>query len=275
MKLSYLCVMMTILDKIIANKREEVGRAKAGVPVEALMEYPYYSRETLSLRQRLGDAGQPGIIAEFKRKSPSKGEIHPGAVVEKVVSDYGTYGAAGISVLTDTDFFGGSKDDLMQAREANPFTPMLRKDFIVDEYQLHEARAWGADVILLIAANLTPEETLSLSRKARELNMEVLLEVHDREELDRSPLDFVDIIGVNNRNLKNFAENNVNASLNLIQYLPDTVVKISESCISSPETVQELWEAGYQGFLMGENFMKTADPGESLKAFREEVKKRL
>ncbi|MBX2953649.1 MAG: indole-3-glycerol-phosphate synthase [Leadbetterella sp.] len=266
---------MTILDKIIANKREEVGRAKAGVPVEALMEYPYYSRETLSLRQRLGDAGQPGIIAEFKRKSPSKGEIHPGAVVEKVVSDYGTYGAAGISVLTDTDFFGGSKDDLMQAREANPFTPMLRKDFIVDEYQLHEARAWGADVILLIAANLTPEETLSLSRKARELNMEVLLEVHDREELDRSPLDFVDIIGVNNRNLKNFAENNVNASLNLIQYLPDTVVKISESCISSPETVQELWEAGYQGFLMGENFMKTADPGESLKAFREEVKKRL
>lgn len=275
MKLSYLCVMMTILDKIIANKREEVGRAKAGVPVEALMEYPYYSRETLSLRQRLGDAGQPGIIAEFKRKSPSKGEIHPGAVVEKVVSDYGTYGAAGISVLTDTDFFGGSKDDLMQAREANPFTPMLRKDFIVDEYQLHEARAWGADVILLIAANLTPEETLSLSRKAWELNMEVLLEVHDREELDRSPLDFVDIIGVNNRNLKNFAENNVNASLNLIQYLPDTVVKISESCISSPETVQELWEAGYQGFLMGENFMKTADPGESLKAFREEVKKRL
>ena len=266
---------MTILDKIIANKREEVGRAKAGVPVEALMEYPYYSRETLSLRQRLGDAGQPGIIAEFKRKSPSKGEIHPGAVVEKVVSDYGTYGAAGISVLTDTDFFGGSKDDLMQAREANPFTPMLRKDFIVDEYQLHEARAWGADVILLIAANLTPEETLSLSRKARELSMEVLLEVHDREELDRSPLDFVDIIGVNNRNLKNFAENNVNASLNLIRHLPDTVVKISESCISSPETVQELWEAGYQGFLMGENFMKTPDPGESLKAFREEVKKRL
>lgn len=267
--------MMTILDKIIANKREEVALAKGEVPVEALMEYPYYSRETLSLRQRLYDAGQPGIIAEFKRKSPSKGEIHPDAVVEEVVSDYGTYGAAGISVLTDTDFFGGSKEDLMQARKANPFTPMLRKDFIVDEYQLHEARAWGADVILLIAANLAPEEILYLSGKARELGMEVLLEVHDREELERSPLDFTDIIGVNNRNLKNFAENNVNASLNLVRYLPDTVVKISESCISHPETVQELWEAGYQGFLMGENFMKTPDPGESLKTFIEDIKKRI
>lgn len=266
---------MTILDKIIANKREEVARAKTEVPVEVLKEAAFYSRPTLSLKQRLLEKNTSGIIAEFKRKSPSKGEIHPGASVEHIVRDYGTYGAAGISVLTDTDFFGGSREDLLQARQSNEFTPLLRKDFMVDEYQLHEARAWGADVILLIAANLTPGEILHLSRKAKELDLEVLLEIHDRGELDRSPLDFVDILGVNNRNLKNFAENNVNASLSLIRHLPETLVKISESCISEPETVVQLKNAGYQGFLMGENFMKTARPGESLGLFIEEVRNRI
>lgn len=272
MKLHYLCTIMTILDKIIANKRIEVAKAKAEVPVEALKASAGYHRPTLSLKQRLQE--EAGIIAEFKRKSPSKGEIHPGASVETIVHDYGINGAAGVSVLTDTVFFGGSKEDLVKARQANPFTPLLRKDFMVDEYQLHEARAWGADVILLIAANLTPEEILHLSRKAKELGLEVLLEIHDKEELDRSPLDFTDIIGVNNRNLKNFAENNVNASLNLARYLPENRVKISESCISRPETVQELAAVGYRGFLMGENFMKTANPGESLRMFIEEVKNR-
>lgn len=267
--------MMTILDKIIANKRKEVARARAEVSVDALGKSAYYTRPTLSLRQRLLNEERPGIIAEFKRKSPSKGEIHPGACVEEIVAGYGTHGAAGISILTDQDFFGGSKEDLIRARGANPFTPLLRKDFMIDEYQLHEARAWGADVILLIAANLTPEEILALSRKAKELDLEVLLEIHDREELERSPLDFVDILGVNNRNLKNFAENNVNASLGLIEYLPETVVKISESCISRPETVQQLWEAGYRGFLMGENFMKTEHPAESLRTFVEEVNNRI
>lgn len=262
---------MTILDKIIANKRREVEQARAVVSVEELTRYPYYGRTTISLRDRLMDAAGSGIIAEFKRKSPSKGEIHPGASVEAIVSGYGANGAAGISVLTDTDFFGGSREDLMKARAANPHTPLLRKDFMIDEYQLHEARAWGADVILLIAANLRPEEILHLSGKARELDLEVLLEIHDREELDRSPLDFVDIVGVNNRNLKNFAENNVNASLSLIPYLPETLVKISESCISRPETVMQLKAVGYQGFLMGENFMKTADPAVALKEFTEAV----
>lgn len=260
----YLCIM-TILDKIIAHKRIEVERAKEEVPVEELKKTEYYTRPTLSLKQRLLD--EPGIIAEFKRKSPSKGEIHPGASVEDIVSGYGLNGAAGISVLTDTDFFGGSREDLLKARAASPETPLLRKDFMIDEYQLYEARAWGADVILLIAANLTPEEVLHLSRKARELNLEVLLEIHDREELDRSPLDFVDIIGVNNRNLKNFAENNVNASLGLIEYLPEGLVKISESCISEPGTVKQLKAVGYQGFLMGENFMKTPHPAVALHEF--------
>ena len=258
---------MTILDRIIANKREEVARARAAVPVEELEKAACYTRPTLSLRQRLAEGTGPGIIAEFKRKSPSKGEIHPGASVEAIVQGYSVNGAAGISVLTDADFFGGSREDLMQARVVSPDTPLLRKDFMIDEYQLHEARAWGADVILLIAANLTPGEILQLSRKARELDLEVLLEIHDQEELDRSPLDFVDIIGVNNRNLKNFAENNVNASLNLIGHLPGNKVKISESCISRPETVMQLKAVGYQGFLMGENFMKTADPAGALKEF--------
>lgn len=263
--------MMTILDKIIANKREEVAKARAEVPVEELKKSAYYSRPTLSLRQRLLKEESSGIIAEFKRKSPSKGEIHPGASVEAIVLGYGENGAAGISVLTDTDFFGGCREDLMKAREVNPFTPLLRKDFMIDEYQLYEARAWGADVILLIAANLTPEEILHLSRKARELDLEVLLEIHDQEELERSPLDFVDIVGVNNRNLKNFAENNVNASLSLITHLPEALVKISESCISRPETVMQLKAVGYQGFLMGENFMKTADPAVALREFIEVV----
>lgn len=258
---------MTILDKIIANKRIEVAEAKAKVALEELKLSPNYSRETLSLKERLQDSKSSGIISEFKRKSPSKGDIYANADVSDITAGYTASGAAGISVLTDQDFFGGSSADLLAAREANPDTPLLRKDFMVDEYQLHEAKAWGADVILLIAANLTPEETLNLSKKAHELNLEVLLEIHDKEELDRSPLEFVDIIGVNNRNLKNFAENNVNASLNLIKDLPEGLVKISESCISQPETVLQLREVGYKGFLMGENFMKTTDPARSLHDF--------
>ncbi len=260
---------MTILDQIIANKREEVRKSRAEVPLAELQRAVYYTRDTLSLKQRLREA--PGIIAEFKRKSPSKGDISPGASVEEVVRGYAARGAAGVSVLTDALFFGGSGADLARARAVAPETPLLRKDFMIDEYQLHEARAWGADVILLIAANLTSEEILNLSRTARELDLEVLLEIHDREELERSPLDYVDILGVNNRNLKNFAENNVNASLDLIAHLPAEVVRISESCISQPETVLRLREVGYQGFLMGENFMKTADPADSLREFREQL----
>jgi indole-3-glycerol phosphate synthase len=258
---------MTILDKIIETKKVEVENAKASVSVEQLKNLPYYSRETLSLKARLQDPKSSGIIAEFKRKSPSKGVIHGDASAEDITSGYTFSGAAGISVLTDFSFFGGSEEDLKSARKANPSTPLLRKDFMIDEYQLHEAKAWGADVILLIAANLSPEHTLALSRKAHELGLEVLLEIHDQEELDRSPLECVDIIGVNNRNLKNFAENNVNASLNLFSHLPKELVKISESCISEPQTVRQLRDVGYQGFLMGENFMKTPRPAEALKDF--------
>lgn len=258
---------MTILDKIIDNKRREVQAAKQLTPLEELKKAAFYGRETVSLKKALLSQNGSGIIAEFKRKSPSKGEINSGADVKKITQGYTENGAAGISVLTDTDFFGGAKGDLVAARQVCSSTPLLRKDFMIDTYQIHEAKAWGADVVLLIAANLDPEEIEVLGKEAHSLGLEVLLEIHDKEELDRSPLGHVDIIGVNNRNLKNFAENNVNASLDLVQYLPENVVRISESCISQPETVKQLKAAGFQGFLMGENFMKTPDPALELQSF--------
>lgn len=255
---------MTILDQIIENKRHEVEKAKSIVSIEQLMQSEHFGRKCNSLVASLLADGSSGIISEFKRKSPSKGNINIGAGVAEVTKGYADAGASGLSVLTDTVFFGGFKEDLFIAREKNPTTPILRKDFMIDEYQVYEAKSWGADVILLIAANLTPEEIERLSKKAHELGLEVLLEVHDQEELERSPLSNVDIIGVNNRNLKNFAENNVNASLNLADLIPADKVKISESCIDGTETINQLKKAGYRGFLIGETFMKTTNPPSKL-----------
>lgn len=260
-------VKMTILDKIVENKRIEVEKAKVENPVSSLQQSIYFERLGNSLVEVLKSPTATGIIAEFKRKSPSKGDINTSADIEETTFGYAGAGASGISVLTDHVFFGGSKEDLIASREKNPGIPLLRKDFIIDEYQIYEAKAWGADLILLIAAWLSPEEINQFGKKARELGLEVLLEVHDEEELQKSPLEFADIIGVNNRNLKNFAENNVDASLRLSTMIPLGKVKISESCISSPETVKVLKESGYKGFLMGENFMKTADPAQALKDF--------
>jgi len=258
---------MTILDKIVARKAIEVAEAKTHISIEDLQQAPLFSRKTVSLSASLSADGSTGIIAEHKRKSPSKGVINDQLTVEFVTNGYATAGAAGLSVLTDTDFFGGAKEDLHKAREANPNTPILRKDFMIDPYQIYEAKAWGADVILLIAACLSPIQIEELSKKAHELGLEVLLEIHDEEELARSPLENVDIIGVNNRNLKNFAENNVNASLALADKIPDRIVKISESCISQPETINLLKSAGYKGFLIGETFMKNENPGAKLAEF--------
>ena len=258
---------MTILDKITAQKAIEVEAAKAEVSIQDLEKSEFFARKTNSLVASLSAENSTGIIAEHKRKSPSKGIINDSLTVEEVTQGYALAGAAGLSVLTDTDFFGGNKEDLQKARFANPSTPILRKDFMIDEYQVYEAKAWGADVILLIAACLSPEQIKTLSQKAHELGLEVLLEIHDQEELDRSPLAYVDIVGVNNRNLKNFAENNVNASLNLAEKIPANIIKISESCISEPETINLLKSAGYQGFLIGEIFMKEASPGTKLGDF--------
>ncbi len=258
---------MTILDQIIENKKIEVARAKEKVTIEELKSSVYFNRKTISLKSALLADDSTGIISEYKRKSPSKGDINVGAGIAETTMGYTKAGAAGISVLTDTVFFGGFKEDLLIARENNPITPLLRKDFMIDEYQIYEAKAWGADVILLIAANLESSEIETLSKKAHELGLEVLLEVHDKKEIDKSPMQNVDIVGVNNRNLKNFAENNVTASIELFDFIPKEKVKISESCISHPDTVKQLREIGYKGFLMGENFMKTTNPAKALEEF--------
>lgn len=263
---------MTILDKINQQKREEVFTAKSITSVEELKSSRHFDRKCNSLKASLTATNSSGIIAEFKRKSPSKGEINPNVDVEEVTAGYATSGAAGVSVLTDKTFFGGSKNDLIKARVKNPELPLLRKDFMIDTYQVCEAKAWGADVILLIAASLTPEKINELGAKAHELGMEVLLEVHNEEELASSPMEHIDIVGVNNRNLKNFNESNFKASLDLSPMIPADKVKISESCINDPSVIKELRKSGYQGFLIGESFMKTADPAAALLTYISESK---
>ncbi len=258
---------MTILDKITAHKAKEIAAAKAEISIQDLEKSDFFSRKTNSLIANLLSENSTGIIAEHKRKSPSKGVINDVLSVEEITQGYAKAGAACLSVLTDLEFFGGTKEDLLKARAANPTTPILRKDFMIDEYQIYEAKAWGADVILLIAACLSPKQIKDFSKKAHDLGLEVLLEIHDQEELERSPLENVDVVGVNNRNLKNFAENNVNASLALADKIPASIVKISESCISQPETINLLKSVGYRGFLIGETFMKEANPGTKLAEF--------
>lgn len=258
---------MTILDKIIADKELEVAERKKLVTVDDLQVSPYFSRKCISLKDSLMNS-ESGIISEFKRKSPSKGWIHENADVVEITSGYNQAGAAGISILTDSKYFGGVAEDLIVAR-SHLNCPVLRKDFMIDEYQLYEAKAMGADVILLIAAALTIEKTEELASKAHDLGLEVLLEVHNQEEL-RHINKYVDLVGVNNRNLKTF-EVNTGISQALAGLIPDNFVKISESGISSPETVVELRRAGYKGFLMGENFMKENDPAVVLKRFIEKI----
>lgn len=254
---------MTILDEIIAQKRIEVAQRKEATPVSVLEQMPDFKRLCLSSRDAIQDLRSTGIIAEFKRKSPSKGIINDKADVAETTQGYVRAGAAVLSVLTDEPFFGGTPADLQAARLANPGTPILRKDFVIDRYQLLEAKAWGADLVLLIAACLTPEEVAELSMQAQDLSMQVLLEVHDEEELDRSLTHTIDLVGVNNRNLKTFTTS-VDTSLRLVERIPDTFAKITESGLHDAETMQTLFRAGFDGFLIGEAFMKTADPAAAL-----------
>jgi indole-3-glycerol phosphate synthase len=258
---------MNILEKIVARKRVEVELSKKIKSIADLEKEPLFSRSSVSLTNILRTATSPRIISEFKRSSPSRGVINADVVPEIVTADYVAAGAAALSVLTDIDFFGGSFDDFLSARKANPLTPMLRKDFIVDEYQLFEAKSIGADIILLIAACLEPSQVKSLSEKARDLGMEVLLEVHNADELAQNLYDTVDIVGVNNRNLKTF-ETSIQTSVELSAQIPDAFVKISESGLSDAETIVELFSHGYKGFLMGETFMKTTNPGAALTALQ-------
>lgn len=258
---------MTILDQIIANKQKEVAELKSSTTIRQLEMSGFFAKTTNSLKLSLSHPASSGIIAEFKRKSPSKGIINDSLSATAVTQGYVTAGAACLSVLTDQDFFGGSNQDFTEARLANPNIPMLRKDFMIDEFQIVEAKAMGADVILLIAANLEPAQLLSLAKFAKSIGLETLLEVHDEQELNLSYSQYIDIVGVNNRNLKNFAEQNVNASIDLASKIPASAIKISESCISDPNTVKQLRAIGYQGFLIGENFMKTSNPGLALSDF--------
>lgn len=261
---------MNILEKIVARKHVEVAEAKKLKSISNLEKEELFLRTTVSLSASLKFATSPKIISEFKRKSPSKGIINHVVNPETVTADYVNAGAAGLSVLTDIDFFGGSFDDFLKARKANPAIPMLRKDFIIDEYQLFEAKSIGADVVLLIAACLEPKEIELLSKTAQSLGLEVLLEVHNAEELKVSLFDSIDIVGVNNRNLKTF-ETSIETSMALSEQIPDSFVKISESGLKDAETILRLYKYGYKGFLIGETFMKTVNPGAALADLQNDI----
>ena len=265
---------MSILDTIVARKREEVAERKSHLPESALEYYEYFDRATYSLSQALR-SHVPGIIAEFKRKSPSKGVINASADVRETTIGYVQAGAAALSVLTDIDFFGGSDDNLRIARKYNQ-CPILRKDFTIDEYQVTEAKAIGADAVLLIAAVLSPLRVLALAQHAHRLGLEVLLEVHDEKELRQTALQdaiapFVDVVGVNNRNLKTF-EVSIDTSIQLAQLMPKETMKISESGLNDPATIRQLMQHGYQGFLMGEHFMKQEYPAGACEQFMKELR---
>ncbi len=262
---------MNILDKIIAHKEKEVAERKSLVPTKLLEKSTYFATEPVSLKKYLQREDQVGIIAEFKRKSPSKGMIHENIAVEKTSINYMQAGASALSVLTDTEFFGGKNEDLSTARKYN-FCPILRKDFTIDEYQIIEAKSIGADAILLIAACLSPERLIELAQFAKTFGLEVLMEVHNEEELKSHLNEHLDVVGVNNRNLKTF-EVSIDTSIQLAGTIPDQFVKISESGISNPDTVVQLMGHGFQGFLIGEYFMVHDRPGAACAEFIQKIKK--
>ncbi|MEZ0487852.1 indole-3-glycerol phosphate synthase TrpC [Fibrella aquatica] len=265
---------MTILDTIVTRKWEEVAERKAAVSEDDLRKMPLFGRTVNSARAAILAPDSTGVISEFKRKSPSKGVINDRVDVAETTRGYVAAGAAVLSVLTDEPFFGGTPADLQAARAANPQTPILRKDFVVDAYQLLEAKAWGADLVLLIASCLSPDQIRSLSEYAHELGMEVLLEVHDADELQRSLCESVDLVGVNNRNLKTFVTD-IDTSVQLASQIPDQYVKVTESGLHDAETMVRLHEVGYQAFLIGEAFMKTDDPATALRHLVTDYKEQL
>ncbi|MBD0830590.1 indole-3-glycerol phosphate synthase TrpC [Aestuariibaculum sediminum] len=260
---------MNILDKITADKKNEVALRKSLIPTSQLEQSVLFNRTTISLAKKLRTSNT-GIIAEHKRRSPSKSVINHNLNVNDVAQGYENAGVCGMSVLTDGKYFGGSLDDLLLAR-ASCNLPLLRKEFIIDEYQLLEAKAYGADVILLIAAILSRDEIKRFSEFAKSLNLDVLLEVHNEEELNKSIMPSLDMLGVNNRNLKTF-DVSLETSKSLSQQIPDDFVKVSESGISNIDAIKALKPFGYQGFLIGENFMKTNNAGESAAQFIKELK---
>lgn len=259
---------MNILEKIIAQKRIEIEERKRTKTIQQLERGQFYKNTTLSFKDYLLRKDKTGIIAEFKRRSPSKGIINDKAEVKEVTAGYTKYGASALSVLTDEEFFGGSLDDLLKATINE--IPVLRKDFIIDEYQLIESKAYGAEVILLIAACLSKDEVKKLSSFAKNIGLNVLLEIHSEEELEHICND-VDVVGVNNRNLKTFTVD-INRSVELSKLIPPGMIKISESGIDDPASIKLLEEYGYNGFLIGEKFMKHPHPTIAFAQFAEQLK---
>ena len=263
-------MQMNILDEILANKEKEVAEKRSLFPVKLLEGSIYFESAPVSMKKYVLREDKAGIIAEIKRKSPSKGTINKYVNVERTSIGYMQAGVSGLSILTDTKFFDGKNEDLQTARKFN-YCPILRKDFIVDEYQLIEAKSIGADCILLIAAALKPFKTKELARFAKTLNLEVLLEVHDKEEYEEHISDNVDLVGVNNRDLKTF-EVTLDTSKALAPVIDNRFVKISESGIATPHDIIELRNHGFNGFLMGESFMKYSRPERACLEFIEDLK---
>jgi indole-3-glycerol phosphate synthase len=265
--------MKDILSEICAYKRIEVAKQKEAVPFDTIVEMAGNmmaedNHPIRSMRRSLEES-KSGIIAEFKRKSPSKGWIKEDGKPEIIPPSYSENGAAALSILTDENYFGGSMAFLKTARRLVE-TPILRKDFIIDEYQLYQAKIIGADAVLLIAADLTKDECRNLAHTAHELQLETLLEIHSESELEYVG-DCIDMVGVNNRNLGTF-HTDVQNSFRLSELLPKDMLRVSESGISNPDTVNELRQAGFRGFLIGENFMKTENPGAALAEFISKIR---
>jgi indole-3-glycerol phosphate synthase len=259
---------MNILEKIVLKKREWVAQQKVKNPLGLIMQGSDYHRTTFSLLEKVRSSNDAAIIAEFKRKSPSKGNIFEQADVVQVTTAYQKAGASAISILTDDEFFGGSDQDLIDAR-AHLSIPILRKDFIIDAYQIHEAKALGADLILLIAACLSTEEVKIFSELAKSLGLEVLLELHDEVELGHI-CSTVDFVGINNRSLKTF-DVDIKRSLAMAAAIPNSFCKVAESGINDPDQIKLFNSNGFEAFLIGEYFMKTHQPGVALERFIQQI----
>jgi indole-3-glycerol phosphate synthase len=262
---------MNILDQIVAHKRKEVEENKKLFPVKLLEKSSLFKSQAVSLKKYVLDEDKSGIIAEIKRKSPSKGVINNSVSIEQISVGYVKAGASALSVLTDKHFFGGSNEDLITARKLNS-CPILRKDFVIDEHQIIEAKSIGADAILLIAAVLAPERIKTFAAFAHALGLEVLLEVHDEAELQDNIFAQADLIGVNNRNLKTF-EVSIETSKRLSSLIPAGIVKVSESGIDNPKAILELKKFGFKGFLIGQTFMQESRPEKACKEFIEKLRK--
>lgn len=258
---------MNILDKIITRKKQEISDSKSKISLQQLKDSEFFERETYSLKETI--KSKSGIIAEFKRQSPSKGIINDKVSPLEVTSAYESFGASGISILTDKDFFGGSFEDILKVRN-HVNIPILRKDFMINEYQFYEAKSMGADIVLLIAACLSPQQTLEFTELSHELGLEVLLEIHTEEELKHYNSS-IDLVGINNRNLKDFKVD-LQHSVELKNLLPENTVSVAESGIYSIDDFNYLKEKGFDGFLMGEYFMKNINPAKAFKEFISDIR---